>query len=35
MMQLPNGQLVGEVMRPQIKAHYDGGNMPLMLPGAK
>jgi hypothetical protein len=30
---LPNGQTVGEFMRPQIQIAYDSGRMPKMLPG--
>lgn len=30
---LPDGQLVGQWMRPQIAASYERGGMPLLLPG--
>lgn len=30
---LPDGQLVGQWMRPQIAASYEGGRMPPLLPG--
>jgi hypothetical protein len=30
---LPNSKTVGEFMGPQIKAAYDSGQMPMMLPG--
>jgi hypothetical protein len=31
---LPNGQTVGEFMRPQLAEAYDNGRMPPLLPGA-
>ncbi len=30
---LPDGQLVGQWLRPQIEASYQGGTMPALLPG--
>lgn len=30
---LPNGQTVGEYVRPQIAAAYASGTMPKLLPG--
>lgn len=32
---LPNNQLVGEWLAPQIEAAYSNGKMPPLLPGAK
>lgn len=32
-IQLPNGETVGNWMRPQIELAYENGNMPKLLPG--